>query len=98
MSNLINFEQFKQTKQHSNDFEHNYNKFLTHVNKFTGIPSSYSKALEVLYYTLRYLEGTVNAMSIMGLLNIPMSRTDLEEGKKTVITWLEEIIEDIKQL
>jgi hypothetical protein len=98
MTNIVDFIKFKETREDSNQLENNYLKFLTHVNQFLGIPSDMNKAFEVIYYNLRYLEGTINAISILSMLNRSIPRKDIEEGKIYLINWLNQIIEDIKNL
>lgn len=97
MGKLIDFNKYKGDKESGDVLENKYLKFLTYVNKFTGTPTTGDKLAEILYYNLRYLEGTVNGMSMMSFLNV-MTRKEIEEGKRLIIGWLNQIIEDVKNI
>ena len=103
MTNILDFSKFKEIKDsqeslEGNRLEDNYLKYLTHVNKFTGTPTTLDGVFEVFYYTIRYLEGTINALSVLKAINVHIPNTVFEEGKQKIITWLESIIEDLRNV
>lgn len=90
MGKVINLNEFKESKQLEND----YLKFLTYVNKYTGIPINLAQLVRVFFLNLRWLEGTVNCLSVLSIVSI--NDKEIEETKTMVIDYLNKIIEDIK--
>lgn len=90
MEKIIDFEQFKGKKE----LDKGYEKFLSTANKcFSGY--SPDSMLKRLYYTIRYLEGHINGLSILFLLK-GITMDEQKKGVKYMIDWLEEIIKDLK--
>ena len=98
MSNVLDLERFRQNKQYAELYESKYLKFLSHVNKFTGVPTSINKCIELFYMSLRYLEGTVNALGILSTIKMNTNNNDVEQLKTMVIAWLQQLIDDIKSI
>ena len=97
MGIIIDFKKFREDKIVSDRLEEKYLKYLTHVNKFNGVPTTFDKALEALYFTLRYLEGTVNGLSILMALGVSnLSRSEVDNMKGMLLSWLKDIEENIK--
>ena len=48
-----------------------------------------------LYYTLRYLEGHINGLSMLWLV-AGVTMEEQQRGVKLIIDWLEDIIENLK--
>ena len=93
MGKIISILGYKNSKQ----FEEEYQKFFSYVNKRMGLPLDFGKLTLIFYCTLRYLEGTVNCMGILPLtkkIDEKLWRALLEH----VITWLEGIVEDLKSM
>ena len=97
MDNIVNFNKYKEDKEKEQILEDNFLKFLTYVNKYVGIPTTFKKASEVIYYNLRYLEGTINCISMLQLFT-KTNREEIEQFKKLTISWLESIIDSIKMI
>lgn len=89
-SKVINLNEYRESKQLEND----YLKFLTYVNKYTGIPITLAQLVRVFFLNLRWLEGTVNCLSVLSIVSI--NDKEIEETKTMVIDYLNKIIEDIK--
>lgn len=92
---IIDFIKYKENKE--NDLENKYLKKLSSLNKLFGLPTDFQSAVEVLYYGIRYIEGTVNGMMILTLFS-NVDDITLQKLKNSVINWLEEIIDNIKKL
>ena len=90
MGKVINLNEFKESKQLEND----YLKFLTYVNKYTGIPTNLVQLVRVFFLNLRWLEGSVNCLSVLSIVST--NDKEIEETKTMVIDYLNKIIEDIK--
>lgn len=93
MGKIISILGYKNSKQ----FEEEYQKFFSYVNKRMGLPLDLAKLTLIFYCTIRYLEGTVNCMGILPLtkkIDITIWRELLEH----IITWLEGIVEDLKSM
>ena len=90
MGKVINLNEFKESKQ----LETDYLKFLTYVNKYTGIPTNLVQLVRVFFLNLRWLEGSVNCLSVLSIVST--NDKEIEETKTMVIDYLNKIIEDIK--
>lgn len=97
MGIIVDFKKFREDKIASDRLEEKYLKYLSHVNKFNGVPTTFDKALEAMYFTLRYLEGTVNGLSILVALGVSnLSRTEIDSMKGMLLSWIDDIRENIK--
>lgn len=88
---ILNFEQFRGQRELDKD----YPKFLGSAEKIFEGKFTPEAMMKRLYYTLRYLEGHINGLSMLWLL----AGVDMEEqkrGVKLIIDWLEDIIENLK--
>ena len=63
MGDIINLKDYKESAV----LEEEYLKFLTHVNKFVGIPTTIPELAKTFYFTLRYLEGSVNCLDMLSI-------------------------------
>lgn len=97
MAQVFDFTKFKELKEYSEQLETEYLEFLPWIHKKLGVPTTLSSVLKTLFIVLRYLEGTINGFSIMTLIT-PIDRENIEEGKKLIIDWLENIIENVKAI
>lgn len=95
MAEIFNFQEFKEMRQASDQLENDYLNFLPWINNKLGVPTDIKSVSKVLFIVVRYLEGTINAFSILATLS-SVPRDQLEEGKKALISWLQELIEQIK--
>ena len=86
MGDLVNLDEYRQ----SNEMEKEYLKFLTYTNKYLHIPTDVPDLIRCFYFTLRYLEGTVNALDILSMVK-PLPEKEIEELKAHVIEQLDEI-------
>ena len=91
MGKLIDITEYLKCK----NIEEDYQKFLTHVNKFIGIPKDVISLSKAFYCTLRYLEGTINCLAFLPLLK-PVNEKYYKELKEQIIIWLEGILQDLK--
>lgn len=88
---ILNFEQFRGQRELDKD----YPKFLGNAERIFEGKFTPEAMMKRLYYTLRYLEGHINGLSMLWLL----AGLDMEEqkrGVKLIIDWLEDIIENLK--
>ena len=91
-TNVISLDEYRQC----NNLEEDYLKFLSHVNKFIKPPTSIPETIKIFYLILRYLEGTINAFSILTLVKrVPPEM--ITETKEMVINHLQSLIDDLKQ-
>ena len=51
------------------EIEKEYQNFLTQINRILKLPTDMPKLINAFYFTLRYLEGTVNSFIILSSLN-----------------------------
>lgn len=93
MGEVISLDAYRE----SNVLEEDYQKFLTHVNKFNGIPTTTADLARTFYFILRYLEGTVNCFSILSLLH-PMPEKEMYEMKQMVLDYINGIKSDLETL
>ena len=109
MSNVIDFASFKTKKQRSNittskvmkninneELERYYQEWFQR-NKITT-PTSICDFIKVYYCSLRYLEGTNNALSINSALTDNLTDKDLTMLKDNVTDWLAEMIEFMQSI
>ena len=88
---ILNFEQFRGQRELDKD----YPKFLGYAERIFEGKVTPEAMMKRLYYTLRYLEGHINGLSMLWIL----AGVDMEEqkrGVKLIIDWLEDIIENLK--
>lgn len=78
------------TWRQCSDIEEDYLKFLSHINKYLRVPTDVPDLTRCFYFTLRYLEGTVNALDILSMVK-PLPEKEIEELKAHVIEQLDEI-------
>lgn len=91
-NNVIDFELFKGQKE----LDNLYSKYLGNVERTFDSKTSPRSMLQRLYYTIRYLEGTINGLDLLFLL----TRQDMasqKEGINYMISWLEDIIARLKE-
>lgn len=93
MGDLVKLEDYRQ----SNKLEEEYLQFLSHINKFMKIPTSIGEMARAFYFTLRYLEGTVNGLAILSLIK-SMPQDELEEMKVMVTEYMDRLSADLKQI
>ena len=79
MGDIINLKDYKESAV----LEEEYLKFLTHVNKFVGIPTTIPELAKTFYFTLRYLEGSVNCLDMLSILTTQPEQ-QIQEMKKMV--------------
>lgn len=91
-NNVINLEDYRK----SNEMEEDYLKFLSHVNKFMKVPTTIPETVRAFYFTLRYLEGTINAFSILSIIKY-MPEEQITEVKNMVINYMSSLIDDLKK-
>ena len=96
MSKIVDFNHFRVGKEQNEIIEKKYLKFLAYVNKHLGIPTKFEKCVEVFYFAMRYLEGTINGLLIVGSLFADPK--ELKEFKKMAISWLEDILKNLKEI
>lgn len=92
MSKVVNLDDYRK----SNELEEEYLKFLTHVNKFVGIPTSVPELSKAFYFILRYMEGTINCFETLSILK-PMPEQQMEEMRNMVITYLQGLTQDLQK-
>lgn len=93
MGTVVSLDEYRK----GNELEEEYLKFLSHVNKFVGIPKTLPECIKAFYFILRYLEGNVNCFSILSVLGF-LSYKEVAENKKMLIDYLQKILDDIKAL
>ena len=76
------------------EIEKDYQNFLTQINRILKLPTDLPKLINAFYFTLRYLEGTVNSFIILSSLN-KLSYEETEQLRKIVIDYLENILKDL---
>lgn len=92
MGDIINLKDYKESAV----LEEEYLKFLTHVNKFVGIPTTIPELAKTFYFTLRYLEGSVNCLDMLSILTTQPEQ-QIQEMKKMVRNYLEGLSEDLQK-
>lgn len=92
-SNVVQFELFKNQKA----LDKEYPIFLSICEKFFKSKATPEAMLKRLYYTMRYLEGHINGLGILLLLT-NMSMEDQKAGIKHIISWLESLLLDLKDI
>lgn len=93
MGDIIDLNDYRQV--HSN-LEKEYLKELPFLQRHFGIPKDMDKLVKCFYFTLRYLEGNVNAFGMVTAFH-KVPKPKVEEMKIKIIEWLEEIIEALKE-
>lgn len=93
MGQLINLQEFKESK----NYEKEYLQFLTYVNKYLKIPTDVPTLAKNFYFTLRYLEGTMNCLSILTMMK-QMDPKLIEEMKTMVGAYLQEIQDQLNTI
>lgn len=91
MGQLINLQEFKESK----NYEKEYLKFLTYINKYLSIPTDVPSLAKNFYFTLRYLEGTMNCLSILSMVK-QFDPKLVEEMKTMIGSYLQEIQDQLK--
>ena len=92
MGNVVSLDDYRK----SNELEEEYLKFLSHVNKFNKIPTDIPELMKCFYFTLRYLEGTVNCFEILSIIK-GLDDSQIQDIKVNVGTYLESILQDLKK-
>lgn len=90
MGNVVDLQTYKDSK----NYEEEYLKFLSYVNKYDGVPSDFHKLVKMFYFILRYLEGTVNCFTILSALG-KIKEKDVQETREMVKGYLQSILDDI---
>lgn len=88
---ILNFEQFRGQRELDKDFP----KFLGNAEKTFEGKVTPEAMMKRLYYTMRYLEGHINGLSILWLC-FGTDMAEQKRGVKLIIDWLEDIIENLK--
>lgn len=92
MGDIINFEKFKGEKALDDEFP----EFLANAEKIFNAKTNPESLFKRIYYTLRYLEGHLRAIEVMGKLGIP---TLLDKrGKEIVVDWMHNILVKMEDL
>lgn len=92
-SNVIQFEPFKNSKK----WDDEYPKFLGNLEKHFGAKTDPESMMQRLYYSLRFLQGNINAFWIFDVLGIQnMKEEELKRGKQFCIDWLQEMLNTLK--
>lgn len=92
MADIINLDDFRK----SNELEEEYLKFLTHTNKFVKVPTNIPELARCFYFTLRYLEGNINAFDILTILK-PLPENEVAELKEMLVKYLTGLLEDLNK-
>lgn len=92
MGELVSLEEYRK----SNSLEEEYLKFLSHVNKFNKVPTDIPELMKCFYFTLRYLEGTVNCFEILSVIK-GLRDEQIQDIKVNVGNYLESILHDLRK-
>ena len=76
--------------------EEEYQEFYSHVVKYLHVPVSASDIIKNFYFTLRYLEGTVNAFDIIASVS-RLPEEDISDIKNMVSGYIQSILNDINK-
>ena len=79
------------------NLDREYEEFLTHVNKHMGIPTDVPSVAKAIYFTIRYLEGHLNALGILSLLG-RVSEDDKHKLFVIMHQYIDSIHKDISSL
>lgn len=93
--NILNFESFKGQKELDED----YPTFLVNAEKTFNKETSPDSILKRIYYTLRYLEGHIRAIEILGVLHKKQTGKDFlldVRGNRYIIDWVEDILKKLR--
>ena len=93
--NILNFEFFKGQKELDED----YPKFLGNAEKTFNKETNPESMLKRLYYTLRYLEGHIRGLEILGILHKKQTGEKFvldPKGNRYIIDWLDEMLNKLK--
>ena len=91
VDNIVNFSDFRQGK----DFEKDYPAFIGHTEKFFVEKMSAESMFKKLFYSLRYVEGTIRAIKTLSMFGIVPELDD--KGRTLLIDWLQSMINDLKE-
>lgn len=92
MNKVVNLDDYRK----SNQLEEEYLKFLTHVNKFVGIPTNVCELTKAFYFILRYMEGTINCFETLSILK-PMPEKEMNEMRQMVVNYLNGLSQDLQK-
>ncbi len=89
---ILNFEQFRGQRELDKD----YPKFLEYAERIFEGKLTPEAMMKRLYYTLRYLQGHINGLTILWLC-LGATMEEQKRGVKLIIDWLEDIIESLRE-
>lgn len=92
MGKVINLEEYRQ----SNKLEDEYQEFYSHVRKYLKLPTTVPEMIKSFYFTLRYLEGTINAFDVLTLAK-RVPEEQIEEMRVMITSELDRIANDLKK-
>lgn len=92
MGEAVNLDEWRKM----NNMEEDYLKYLTHVNKFLHVPTDVPDLIRCFYFTLRYLDGTVNAFEILSLVK-QLPEEETTKMKEMVVDYLDSIKNQLMQ-
>lgn len=91
MGDVVKIDDYRKSQA----LEEEYLKFLSHVNKFVKTPTDIVELAKCFYFTLRYLEGNINCLEVLSLMNRVQSDQTVEM-KNHVVQWMDRLTEDLK--
>lgn len=92
MGKIINLEAYRQ----SDKIEDEYQEFYSHVRKYLKLPTTVPEMIKSFYFTVRYLEGTINAFDVLTLAKrVPEDQID--EMRVMITSELDRLANDLKK-
>lgn len=92
MGKILNLEAYRQ----SDKIEDEYQEFYSHVRKYLKLPTTVPEMIKSFYFTVRYLEGTINAFDVLTLAKrIPEDQID--DMRVMITSELDRLANDLKK-
>lgn len=92
MGKIINLEAYRQ----SDKIEDEYQEFYSHVRKYLKLPTTVPEMIKSFYFTVRYLEGTINAFDVLTLAKrVPEDQID--DMRVMITSELDRLANDLKK-
>ena len=92
MGKVINLDDYRQSAK----LEDEYQQYYSHVRQYLKLPTSIPELIKSFYFTLRYLEGTVNAFDVLTLAK-RVPEEDIDEMRVMITSELDRIANDLKK-
>lgn len=90
---VINLDDYRISKEINNNFEHKYQELLSCL----GTPKTIPEIFKNFYCSIRYIEGILNSIRVLETLGM-IREHNLSELKENMISCLQSVIDDVKEM